>query len=175
MPAADRVRQWAALAILVTVGGCDVSKPHGVLGLRWGEPATEAASRLGLTCDAWEPWPGGAGFEMCRPASASISAFGAPASVVLIQKDGRIEGAQLAFADVADGGRLRQAILKEYDVEDSPSAYQTWSSGEAVRLEEEPQRAMLQLTVAGPRFGTAYAAWVLGGGIRDLGSGMQPR
>jgi hypothetical protein len=165
-------RLIVAVLLFLCGGGCNVSKPKGVLGLRWGEPAAEAAAKIGVACETWEPWAGGQGFEVCRSAGPPIPAFGAPAEVELIRKDGRLEGVELWFRD--PGTPVQQAIVREFDLEDpgGEEPYQTWSSGEAVRYTREGPGGS-RLVVAGPSFGKVFAAYLLSRGMGKLEGGLR--
>lgn len=154
-----------------------MSKPKGALGLSWGEEAASAAARLGLSCEGWEAWEGGGGVESCADYGHDAEAFGARGRVRLFRHGAALEGVELTFRGCGgDWARLRDAVRSAFDLdtESETDVYATWASGEAVRLTRDERDDTCTLTVAGPRFGKAYAAYVLGGGLRGLASGLTP-
>lgn len=153
------------------LGGCMTGRPVGLFRARWGDPADTAAAKLGVRCEAWEAWQGGAGFEVCDAGEASMVSR-APGRLRLIGRDGRLAGAQVEYAECRP--ELREALAEELDVAiDEAQPYQRWESGEVVRQAVHEDGACT-LTVIGPELGQRYAAWILRRGLDRLSTGIQP-
>src|SRR2546427_9758822 len=113
------------------------SKPRGMLGLRLGQDAADAAARLNLHCEQWQAWEGGGDFETCSDISTPVEAFGAPADVRLMRKNGKLAAIELTFRDCADSWeRLRTAVSSEFHIgkSDDMGIYLAWRSGEVIQL-----------------------------------------
>lgn len=166
-----RFGRAAAAVALLALGACVIGRPVGLLGARWGDPAAAAAEELGVRCESWQEWEGGAGFQMCDAGETSVL-FGTPGRLRLIRRDGRLAGAQVEYA--ACRPELREALAEELGVAvDEAQPYQRWESGEVVRLAVYEDGACT-LTLTGPELGTEYAAWVLRRGLDRLSTGMRP-
>ncbi|HXG93609.1 MAG TPA: hypothetical protein VNN73_14785 [Blastocatellia bacterium] len=153
-------------------------KPGGILGVKWGDDAMQAASKLGAKCDKWQEWEGKEGFEVCSNIDDWIEAYNEKALVRLVRKGARIEGVELRFQDcAAKWSALREAACKDFGLEPDKESgpYEVWSSVEAVRFAQDKKDDTCTLMVAGPQFGKAYGRYVIHSGLRNLISGMRPR
>lgn len=150
-------------------------RPKGALGASWGEDAGEVAARLGVACLSWEAWAGGEGFETCLDTEHPVRTFGGEAFARLFVREGGLAGVQLMFRG-CDGrwNELRAAVRREFSLssEAETDIYESWSSGEVIRLVNEGE--FCTLTIAGADFGKAYAAHSLAGGLGRLASGLRP-
>jgi hypothetical protein len=171
-----RRRAWRALLPLLVLGGvvmsstgCSSSRPPGMLGLRWGERASEAPGKLGLDCQTWDTWPGMEPFEVCHGGPAQ--AWGMEAALVtFIGNQDRLVGVQLVFKDcAARRAELQQALARELDLADENVEYHTWQSGEVVRVETRGTECLV--TVTDSELGKVYQQHKL----RSRGPNLGPR
>ena len=154
------------------------TKPRGILGLRFGADAAEAAARTNLRCEEWRPWEGGEGFDTCSDIASPVEAFGAQATIRLIRKNGKLEAVELTFRNCAEAwDRLSVAVASELHLNpaDDTGIYQVWRSGEVVHLAPDRRDNTCTLTVGGAEFGTAFQSYQLRLGLAGLGSSMRPR
>jgi hypothetical protein len=161
-------------------GGPDkagMGRPKHVLGIPWGRDAGHALAACGLTGDDWQAWESDGAFVTCTSPPDAVQAFGAAASVCLVAADGLVEGGQLSFRDCASRwSALRAAVIAEYGLDGSASAnlYEHWATGELVRLTHDRRDDTCRLTIAGPRFGAAYARYLLRTGVAELSGALRP-
>ena len=154
-----------------------MGRPKHVLGIPWGSDARQACTRFGLTDEEWEPWEGDGAFVTRIGRPNAVQLFGATAGVRVVAADGRFEGAQLTFDEcAAHASELRAAVIAEYELEGTAEddLYENWATGEVVRLTRNSGDDTCRLTVAGPRFGPAYARYVLQSGFASLVRGLKP-
>lgn len=146
----------------------------GFLGVRWGDDATAAAASLGVRCETWIPWEGGGGFEACFDIDHPVSAFGRQAYVRLFRGQNRLEGLSLRFMECgASREELAGAVRQELHLKKAEGTlYNVLQNGEAVRLGFNPTDDSCELTVTGPSFGKAFAAYLLQEGFKNLASGL---
>lgn len=154
-----------------------MNAPKQVLGIAWGSNADEVSASFGLTNAAWESWGGDGAFVTRTGPQGAAQLFGASAGLRLFAADGRFEGAQFSFSACAERWpALRAAVIAEFALEDSADddLYVHWQTGEVVRLANDRNDDTCQLTVAGRRFGSAYARYVLRSGFAGLTRGLGP-
>ena len=153
-----------------------MNRPKHVLGIPWGSDAGHALAAFGLIGD-WQAWEGDDAFVTSTSRPDAVQAFGAAASMRLVAADGLLEGAQLNFRDCASRWtELRADVIAEYGLDGSVSSdlYEHWATGELVRLINDRRDDTCQLTVAGPRFGAAYARYLIRTGLARLGGALRP-
>lgn len=157
--------------------GCRMSGPKGFLGVTWGDDASAASTKLHLTCGNWQPWEGNGAYQACFDIDHPVEAFGLQAYARLFQSQGRVEGLSLRFMHCGvTRDVLTTAIRKEFNLTADPgSLYSVFDDGSAVHFSHDSGDDTCQLTVAGPRFGKAFADYMLQQGFRNLGGGMGPR
>lgn len=176
---------WVVVCALVAfAGGCHVTGqkgPTGLLGLTWGDDAAEGARRLGLVCDRWDPWIDPA-FETSIDLDHPRAVLGAEGLVRLVRAGGKqLEGVQVIYRSCAsDDARkraLRDGLRRELHVKspDVEVPYEVWSDNSLVHFVADPRDDTCTLTVAGPRFGKAFKAALLRGGLGNLGAATGPR
>lgn len=181
MPRAIATAMTVCAAILILAGGCHVTghkAPTGFLGLTWGEDASSAARRLGLSCAQWSPWVDPA-FETCIDLDHPRPVLGAEGLVRLVRTDGKLlEGVQVVYRACPNGDQrpLRAGLRTELHVKspEAPVPYEIWSNHALVHFVADPADDTCTLTVAGPRFGKAFEAALLRGGLGDLGTALRP-
>jgi hypothetical protein len=176
-----------ACAAIVLAGGCNVTAqkaskaPTGLLGLTWGEDAAEAGRTAGLKLDRWDPWVDPA-FETSIDLDNPRVVLGVEGLVRLVRVGAKqLEGVQVVYRSCArDEARrrtLRDGLRHELHVKapDVDVPYETWEDGSLVHLASDPSDGTCTLTVAGPRFGKAFAAVLLRGGVGNLGGAIGPK
>lgn len=155
--------------------GGDVKTSEGFLGIKWGDEATAAAKRLGLTCSAWEKWEGNRGYETCFDIDHPVDAFGRQAYARLFRAQNRAEGLSLRFMRCSSTrDALTAAIRQEFHLEASPlPLYSTFPDGSVVHFGYDGGDDTCQLTVAGPRFGKSFAEYLLETGFKNFNLGSR--
>lgn len=190
-PAARR-EPWRLIAFAVMVcaaitvaGGCSPmsrkNAPTGLLGLTWGDDAAASAQRLGLTFKTWDAWIDPA-FETGIDLDQPRAALGAEGLVRLVRVGGKeLEGIQVVYracaGDDARKRQLREGLRRELHL-NSPDVevpYEVWSDNSLVHFVADTRDDTCTLTVAGPRFGKAFQAALLRGGLGNLGGAVTPR
>lgn len=189
LPAPRPQRRSAALAVvvcaavLVFAGGCYMSgrkAPTGLLGLTWGDDAAEAARRLGLSCERWDPWIDAA-FETSIDLDHPRAVLGVEGLVRLVRGGKQLDGVQVIYrgcaGDDARKQQLRKGLHDELHLKspDVDVPYEIWSDHALVHFVADPSDGTCTLTVAGPRFGKAFEAALLRGGLGKLGAAAGPR
>jgi hypothetical protein len=172
------------LAILAFSGGCPMSRqkaPTGLLGLTWGDDAAAGAQRLGLTIARWDPWIDPA-FETAIDLDHPRAVLGVEGLVRLVRAAGKqLDGVQVIYracaGDDARKRQLRDGLRRELHVKspDVDVPYEIWGDNSLVHLAADPRDGTCTLTVAGPRFGKAFEAALLRGGLGNLGGAIGPR
>jgi hypothetical protein len=155
--------------------------PTGLLGWKWGDDAAECARQAGLVCTRWDPWVDPA-FETSIDLDHPRAVLGVEGLVRLVRAGGKdLEGVQVTYRgcarDDARKRQLREGLQRELHVQ-SPGVdvpYETWADNSLVHFVVDPRDDTCTLTVAGPRFGKAFAAALLGSGVRGLGAAVAPR
>jgi hypothetical protein len=172
-----------AAAIIAFAGGCSVTgqkAPTGLLGLTWGEDAAAGAHRLGLTIARWEPWIDPA-FETGVDLDHPRTVLGVEGVVRVVRGGVQLGGVQVIYracaGDEARKRQLREGLRRDLHVKspDVDVPYEIWADGSLVHLVADPSDGTCTLTVAGPRFGKAFEAAVLRGGLGRLGGALAPR
>lgn len=153
--------------------------PTGFLGAAWGDDATEAAHKLSLTIERWNPgldprFESGADLDHPRPV------LGVDGVITLVRgPDKQLVAMQIIYRDcAADDARKRDlvaALKRELDVKVDGGAlpYQVWPDQSVVHLVARRDGTCL-LTVAGAVFGKPYVEQVLRDGLGDVGASMTP-
>jgi hypothetical protein len=152
-------------------------QPKGALGVKWGDDAASAADKLSIVSRQWASWEGGQGFETCIDFDHLVHAFEMEAIARLIRHGSNLEGLQLIFQNCADRwDELFDSVCREFDlsVDSKTDIYVTWGSGEAIHLIHDESFRVCTLTIAGARFGLAYAGYVLGRGFGTLATSLKP-
>jgi hypothetical protein len=151
--------------------------PQGIMGIQWGAEATEAATRLGLSCQEWKVWEGKRGYETCFDIDHPADAFDRKAYVRLFRSQNRLEGVSLRFMHCgATRNELADAVRRTFNLKATEGTlYHILSNGEVVHLGYDNSDDSCSLTVAGPRFGKAFADYLLETGFRDLADELGPR
>jgi hypothetical protein len=169
---------WAIVAALALTA-CHASAR--LLGWKWGDDAAECARQVGLTCDRWDPWIDPA-FETSIDLDHPRTVLGAEGLVRLVRAGGRqLEGIQVTYRacarDDARQRRLREGLRSELHVQSPDVAvpYETWADNSLVHFVADPHDDTCTLTVAGPRFGKAFAAVLLESGVGAVGAAVGPR
>ncbi|APR84691.1 Hypothetical protein A7982_10040 [Minicystis rosea] len=143
----------------------------GALGARWGDDAEATAARLGAPCRAWSPWRSATGFEVCENLDARVSVYGGQAHLRYYRRGPRLEGMAIRFVH-ARWPALRAAALADLPLSgaaaDAGAPYEIFFDDSLVRVEPEPSDDGFTIVVAGPDFGKAYAAQLLGDGLGGL-------
>jgi hypothetical protein len=169
--------------LAIFAGGCLMHKaPTGLLGLKWGDDAADGARRLGLTFDRWDPWIDPA-FETSIDFDHPRPVLGVDGLVRLVRLvDGQeLEGVQVIYrgcaGDDAQKQRLHKGLHDELHVKsvnvDVP--YEIWRDSSLVHFAADPSDGTCTLTVAGPRFGKAFEAVQLRGGLGNVGGSVGPK
>src|ERR1043165_155218 len=150
---------------------------NGFLGNKWGDDATEAAARLGLSCAEWTAWEGGRGFEACFDIDHPVTVFGRKAYVRLFRSQNRLEGLSLRFMQCgATRDELTEAVRNEFKLEETEGTlYYVLDDDEVVHLDYDHSDDSCELTIAGPRFGKAFSDYLLEEGFKNLADGLRPR
>jgi hypothetical protein len=166
---------WSAILLLYS-SGCGMSSPKGFLGVKWGDDVRAAASHLGLSCETWEPWEGGSGYEACFDIDHPVDAFGRRAYVRFFRSRDGLEGLSLRFTQCgATRDDLAVAVRQAFSLKEAGAAvYEIFHDGGAVRLDYDNGDDTCELTLAGPRFGKAFANYVLQEGFKNLSHGLRP-
>ena len=153
-----------------------MNAPVGFLGVKWGDDANSAAARLGMSCDAWESWEGGRGYEACFDIDHPVEAFGRKAFVRLFRNQNRLEGLSLRFMHCgATRDELATAVRQEFELAEADELpYNVFADSAAVHLDYDSGDDSCTLTIAGPRFGQAFAAYLLEQGFKGLAHGLRP-
>lgn len=141
-----------------------MGRPKHIFNIPWGGDADLALAACGLTGDDWRAWEGDGAFVTFTSQPDAVQAFGGDAGVRLVAAGGLLEGVQFTFRDCTSRwSALRAAVIAEYGLEESSSddLYEQWGTGELVRLTNDRRDDTCHLTVAGPRFGVAYANYLL--------------
>lgn len=172
-----------AVATIICAGGCHVTAktaPSGLMGWKWGDDAAECARQAALTCERWYPWTNPA-FETSMDFDHPRTVLGATGLVNLVRSDGKqLEGVQVIYrgctSDEVHQRELRAALRQELHVSspDVEVPYQVWEDDSLVHFETSKRDDTCTLTVAGPRFGKAFAAALLARGLSDVGAAMTP-
>jgi hypothetical protein len=146
------------------------------LGVKWGDEATGAAARLRVRCDEWEAWEGGRGYEACFDTDHPVAAFGRKALIRLFRKQNQLEGLSLRFLHCgATRAELAAAVRQEFALAEADGLpYNIFADGAAVHLAYDGGDDTCTLTIAGPRFGQAFAADQLERGFKGLAHGLRP-
>ena len=186
---ASRRRQAIAGAVLCAAlaalaGGCHVTghkAPTGLLGLHWGDDAADGGRGLGLACNRWDPWIDPA-FETSLDFDHPVAVLGAEGLARLVRSGGReLDGVQVIYRACAGDEPRKQALraarhselhVKATDV-DVP--YEIWHDNSLVHFIADPSDGTCTLTVAGPRFGKAFEAALLRGGLGNVGAAVPPK
>lgn len=154
--------------------------PIGLLGLTWGDDAAEGARRLGLTCDRWDRWSDPA-FETSIDLDHPRAVLGSEGLVRLVRAGGKqLEGVQVTYrgcaGDDARNRQLREGLRQELHVKSPDVAvpYEIWGDKSLVHFAADPRDGTCTLTVAGPRFGKAFADALLRAGVRNVGDSLTP-
>jgi hypothetical protein len=189
---ARRRERWRAtlggvavcVAIIAFAGGCHMTGPKaptGLLGLKWGDDATAGARQLGLTIARWEPWIDPV-FETGIDLDHPRAVLGAAGLVRLVRAGGKqLEGIQVIYRTCASDDtrkrQLRDGLRRELHVKspDVDVPYEIWGDNSLVHFVADPRDDTCTLTVAGPRFGKAFEAALLRGGLGNLGGAIGPR
>jgi hypothetical protein len=154
-----------------------MNSPKGFLGLQWGDAPSDAERRLGLTCESWDPWEGGQGYEACFDTDHHVEVFGRQAYVRLFRNQNELQGLSLRF--LRCGARrdlLVAAIRQEFSLEKGEGdPYSIFSDGAAVHLGYDSGDDTCTLTIAGPKFGQVFAEYLLQRGFSELSNGIRPR
>jgi hypothetical protein len=171
-------------AIIAFSGGCHMTAqkgPTGLLGLKWGDDAAEGARRIGLVCDHWDAWIDPA-FETSLDVNHPRAVLGAEGVVRLVRAGGnQLDGVQVIYrgcaGDSARKQKLREGLRRELNVKspDVDVPYEVWEDHSLVHLATDPRDDTCTLTVAGPRFGKAFADALMRGGLGNLGGAAGPR
>ena len=155
--------------------------PTGLLGLKWGDDVADSARRIGLACDRWDPWID-PGFETSIDFDHPRAVLGSEGVVRLVRYGGKqLDGVQVIYrgcaGDEARKRTLREGLGRELAVKspDVDVPYETWDDSSLVHFVADPKDGTCTLTVAGPRFGKAFAAALLRGGLGNLGAAAAPR
>ena len=147
-----------------------MKRPHGLLGVKWGDMLADAKSTLGIECSDLRPWRGGSEFESCS-GNRQIEWEGMRGDVNLVVAAGRVEGIELSLDAPYD--RVRPAVERWISTAPTPPPlYVTWRRGEVVHLEPLNDWATL-LIAGGPKFGKHFQGWLIGSGIAALGSELR--
>lgn len=135
---------------------------------RWDEDISAVSARLRLSCKEWRRWREGRPFESCSGApDATVHAFGGTALMTLIRQGSSVEGVVLDFRDCStEGPALAAAIRKELGTaaDDGSDPYEIRADDSLFHF----RRSTCTLTLAGPRFGPAFSAALLGEGLGGL-------
>jgi hypothetical protein len=171
-------------AAITFAGGCHMTAqkgPTGLLGLKWNDDATGGARQIGLACDHWDAWIDPA-FETSLDVAHPRAVLGAEGVVRLVRADGKqLEGVQVIYRgcarDSARKQQLREGLRRELNVKspDVDVPYEVWEDHSLVHLATDPSDDTCTLTVAGPRFGKAFADALMRGGLGNLGGATGPR
>ena len=155
--------------------------PTGLLGLTWGEDAGDGARRLGLTIQRWEPWIDPA-FETGIDFDHPRAVLGSEGVVRLVRVGGKqVEGVQVIYrgcaGDDARKRQLRAGLRQELQLKspDVDVPYEVWDDNSLVHFVADARDGTCTLTVAGPRFGKAFANELVRGGLDKLGGATGPR
>lgn len=164
------IRISTGLFTALVVTGCGMMRPKGLLGIRWGDNAIQAATKVGLVCSEWKAWEGGHGFQVCEANDREVQVYGRAAYLRLVRSGEAIEGIQVTFsACAAQWSALRNAVIRDFVIAaDEGEPYTVWTNGEVVRLARDRGDNTCQLTVAGPNFGKAYSQEQLRQGLNEL-------
>jgi hypothetical protein len=172
-----------ACAAIVLAGGCHMSAqkgPTGLLGLTWGDDATDGAQRIGLVCDHWDAWIDPA-FETSLDLAHPRAVLGTEGVVRLVRAGKQLDGVQVVYRGCArDAARkqlLREGLRRELHMKspDVDVPYQVWEDQSLVHLATDSRDDTCTLTVAGPRFGKAFQDALIHGGLTNLGGAVGPR
>ena len=155
--------------------------PTGLLGLTWGDDATDCARRLGLTIQRWDPWIDPAfdtGIDLDHPRAV----LGSEGVVRLVRVGGKqLDGVQVIYrgcaSDDARKRQLRAGLGRELHLKapDVDVPYEVWDDNSLVHFVADTRDGTCTLTVAGPRFGKSFANELLRGGLGKLGGAAGPR
>src|SRR5262249_15795360 len=134
-------------------------------------------TRLGLSCQEWRVWEGKRGYETCFDIDHPVDAFGRKAYVRLFRSQNLLEGVSLRFMHCGvTRNELAEAVRRTFNLEATDGTlYHVLNNGEVVHLSYDNSDDSCNLTVAGPRFGKAFADYLLETGLRDLAGGLAPR
>jgi hypothetical protein len=178
-----QARVIAGAVVCALAGGCHVTAqkaPQGLLGVTWGDDAAEAARKIGLVCDRWDPWTDSA-FETSIDLQHPRSVLGVEGVVRIVRVSGtQLDGVQVTYRNCAsnDGQKqqLRTGLRNELHLQspDVDVPYETWADHSLVHFITDPRDGTCTLTVAGPRWGKAFAAALLSDGVRNVGTAMTP-
>jgi hypothetical protein len=177
----------AACVAIALAGGCSMTAHHaskaptGLLGFTWGDDAAEAGRAAGLALSRWDPWIDPA-FEAAIDLDTPRQVLGVEGLIRLVRIGAKqLDGVQVSYRACArDDARrrtLRDGLRRELHVKspDVEVPYEIWSDGSLVHLASDPADDTCTLTVAGPRFGKAFAAALLRGGAANLGGSIGPK
>ena len=155
--------------------------PTGLLGLQWGDDAADGARRLGLVCDRWDPWIDPE-FETSIDFDHPLAVLGVQGLVRIVRGAGRqLDGVQVIYRACAGDDARKQALRQELHRElhlkspDVDVPYEIWHDHSLVHFIADPSDGTCTLTVAGPRFGKAFEAALLRGGLGNLGAATGPK
>ena len=153
-----------------------MSSLAGFLGIKWGDDANGAAASLGVSCDEWKSWEGGQDYKACFDINHPVEAFGRKAFVRLFRHQNRLEGLSLRFMHCgATRAELAAAVRQEFALAEANGLpYDVFADGAAVHLDYDSGDDTCTLTIAGPRFGKAFAAYQLEQGFKGLALGLRP-
>jgi hypothetical protein len=151
---------------LPSLPNCGVS---GALDARWGGDAVVTAARLGAPCTKWYAWSD-ARFEACENLDVEKSVYGAKATLLFYRRGRDLVGLAFHFhhthwADIRTAALADLPLSKEEAASAAP--YEVFPDDSLVRVEDDLQGGVT-VVLAGPVFGKAYAAHVLGEGLGGL-------
>jgi hypothetical protein len=151
-----------------------MSAPKGFLGARWGEGADAVVARLGLA-PHWQTWEGGPEYEASFDVDHPAEAFGRSVLVRLFRRGARLEGLSLRFMRCgATQPELATAIREQFGLREAEEPiYKIWWRGSLVHLRYDSGDDTCVLTIAGPAFGKAFAAYLLEQGFNTLAYGLR--
>jgi hypothetical protein len=144
------------------------SVPPKAVDPRWDDEISAVSARLRLSCKEWHRWREGRPFESCSGApDATVHAFGGTALMTLIRQGSSLEGVVLDFHDCStQSPALAAAIRKALGTGagDGSDPYEIRADDSLFHF----RRSTCTLTLAGPRFGPAFSAALLGEGLGGL-------
>ena len=166
--------------VLASLVGLGCTMPQGIpglLGVKWGDEAAAAGGRIGVTCKEWQAWVGGEGIEACFDIDHPVQAFGEAAYVQILRRGTAVVGVELNYSrcEADNWERLRAAIAKELGVSSADATiYTVYGDGSVAYADRDRRDDTCTVTAAGPDFGPAFQAYLLGQGLGDLANSLRP-
>lgn len=151
--------------------------PTHILNIAWGSEVKLALEAFGIVQKNWQTWEGDESLIVSSVQSNDVKAFGTSAVVRVFAVNELLEGVQFIFRNCkSQWMRVQDEVRAMYKLESTlgDDIYETWSTGELIRLIHDRHDDTCELVIAGPRFGPVYSRYLLVKGLTSLAGKLRP-